>query len=208
MRATRRVLSICIVRLLVQLVSTAHSIRSPGRAWCLVPGWRDPPELRGQRRGYRALKFAADCLELPLHPGHALWRQGGTVYLLMRCLQQRPDAQQPAWRLDPAGSIAGRLADDDREPLRRGSVVLRLLPAFGVWPLYGIRVPADGSCRQGRSSHVVTARSRPAVGRHSLAGYLTAAVAGRAAEAWVGRRDRVRGATKVPCGRAGRPCEP
>lgn len=75
----------------------------PRRAGRLLPGRRGPPQFCGQRRGYRVVKFAADFLKLPLQPGHYLWRQGGLVDLLLRCLQQRPDAQQPAGRFYPAG---------------------------------------------------------------------------------------------------------
>jgi hypothetical protein len=65
-------------------------------------------------------------VELPLQPGHPLRWQGGTVQLLQRRLQQRPDTQQPGRVFDPEGRAAvGGFADnDDKMPYRPGSLVI------------------------------------------------------------------------------------
>ena len=65
----------------------------------------NPPEFRGQRRGYRALKFAADCLELPLQPGHALWRQGSRGRRSLAGLHYRRCCWPGSWGMAFAGTI-------------------------------------------------------------------------------------------------------
>ncbi len=134
------------------------------RAGRLVLGWQDPPQLRSQRRGYRVLQFPADHVELPLQPGHALRRQAGAIYLLISPVQQRPEAQQSAWRLYPAGRAAvGALADHDSEPPHRhGNVVLCLPSSCGIVPVHRTRLRSAAAAGQGLLSHVGTARSKAA----------------------------------------------
>jgi len=132
-----------------------HRALDPQRtgAWRRVLGWQNPPELRSQRRRYGFVNFVADRLELALQPGHALWRQRGAIDLLRSGLQQRPDTQQPAWIFDPAGTVtAGRFADDDSKPRRRGNLAARLPPCGGVWPVHVTRLPGGGGCQQRHSS--------------------------------------------------------
>jgi hypothetical protein len=112
------------------------------RASGLILGWQDPPQLRNQRRGYRVLQFAADRLKLPLQPGYALLRQAGSIYLLISPVQQRPDSQQPIWRVYPVGTVAVRtLADHNcKSPHGRGKIVLPLQSACGIAPVHRTRL--------------------------------------------------------------------
>ena len=206
-----------------QAVGPAQKYRAldPQRARTgrLVLGWQDPPQLRSQRRGYRVLQFTADRPELPLQPGHALRWQAGAIYLLMSPVQQRPDAQKPAWRLYPAGrAAAGALADYDSEPPhRRRNVVLRLPSAWGIVPVHRTRLRPAAAASQGRSSRVGTARSRPAAAdaqhqSEQLSGITSPwpwlAVRAVAACGSPGPSGGSGAATKVPWCGAGGPCGP